>query len=775
MRFSQRTVKEFRDYFLLPITEEEDIISNRIGGSVDPNRPKKPKGPLRPEINLDPITALKQHREKNPEPIVRANDDEPWEGPKFSADPNTDLKFQAHKADRDEGIKALTTTRQDRSLANSNERFPMLKHHLDNLDRPDLDEDGIRNYSRGAEKLFKSLGDDYTEGQARDLINSPWMKGVLTQHPDQIPDDVDWRDDDLANTLNYMADGIDFSKEGGDDSRMKQLWDHWVPNMKEKGAIGQILKHKDFDLDKLESFKDMNSLFGITDFLDGVTAEDDTDEYGGSIADIVGGMIGDIKPEVSEAFRKNSTLSDGDMPILGGMMKYAQARRESENDDPLENLEEILGKDNNKTSPVWLGPSEFYNRDEDDVDNDRWHDAGPAGMREGRLYDWFINKISEKEGLDPKRKGELLDDIFSNDIDQWIYDSVLPEDMGNPEEWDAVEDRRKEWTRDMISDGGMSELSSDPYLDDDANFADRMQIIKDELGGFGSSRDNYYSDPYYDHEVDDLVGRDDIDNMLYGRNIPSWYDYDNELDNLNTERMGEEERYAEELARNSEEESQEYQGDHTSYEITSTNMANAALSAYESEHPEKAMEDLKRAGLNRSDITGRLHEIQWDDDQDQDDIIYRGTQKYGEDFDQYHEEYDNFANMVTALDAMRTWKEQVLPDFKPGDSLVNHPVGGELGQRAYLYYKNGFGRVGPEGQAAIVGHDGKVYPVDPPDKELLEQMRQARRDRIVERRTRVERQRAEVEERRAAEQERLDNLHGRQLEIDLDPNTNLRN
>jgi len=60
------------------------------------------------------------------------------------------------------------------------------------------------------------------------------------------------------------------------------------------------------------------------------------------------------------------------------------------------------------------------------------------------------------------------------------------------------------------------------------------------------------------------------------------------------------------------------------------------------------------------------------------------------------EKSDEFANHFlrkTPLDALRTWKEQVLPDLEDGDVLKNSPMGGGRGgnARERLYAKAGFG------------------------------------------------------------------------------------
>ena len=83
-------------------------------------------------------------------------------------------------------------------------------------------------------------------------------------------------------------------------------------------------------------------------------------------------------------------------------------------------------------------------------------------------------------------------------------------------------------------------------------------------------------------------------------------------------------------------------------------------------------------------------------------------------------EFDNdpSENRKTAMDALRTWRNEVLPQIEPGTIISNDPQEGGRGdnQRERIYSLAGFGSKSKEGQFGLVvkGSDGKnkVVPLD---------------------------------------------------------------
>mgnify|MGYP003114846934 CR=1 FL=1 len=401
--------------------------------------------------------------------------------------------------------------------------------------------------------------------------------------------------------------------------------------------------------------------------------------------------------------------------------------------------------------------SNDYN-EEDEEDQS----AAPHGRR------WPISSVNNEQNDELREKFENYTEHSEN-----TFDSTLIDDMGHG----GYESNNEEQLRPSISE--MSEQIQKYYdkfedlYTDENRWSGYNDNTGDEDSGlvyeWGDFRDKMFE--YIENMMPAEIGS--------GTRSANYLEeaYDEFKDHLDEAREEAEAQWQDEYGYREGEGEEYYQGVHTNYHVE-TGSDISGMQYYMRNNPEQANADLERAGLTKDDISGLRHYIVWNDDTDSYDIVEKGKEKYGEDFDTDHPEYDNFANMVTALDAMRTWKEDVLPNFSPGDVLNNSPVGGPYGQRAYLYYKNGFGKVGQYGQNAIIGRDGKVYPVDPPSEEDLSRMREQRRHAIVARREAIQARRKAAEDRereeqeaQAAEQERLNALHGTQLELDYNTET----
>lgn len=153
-----------------------------------------------------------------------------------------------------------------------------------------------------------------------------------------------------------------------------------------------------------------------------------------------------------------------------------------------------------------------------------------------------------------------------------------------------------------------------------------------------------------------------------------------------------------------------YRDDLTNYSTTTYNNPNQ----FGTHRYETLDADLKRAGLKRTDLQQSMY-IAWQASGNMklDDIKAKYKKKTGKEAE--GPEFDQYRRRITALNAVKNWKQNVLPDIKPGTILYNTPSHGGAGGniREVLYSKMGFGAYGPYGQQAVVGKDGKVYPIGP--------------------------------------------------------------
>ena len=124
--------------------------------------------------------------------------------------------------------------------------------------------------------------------------------------------------------------------------------------------------------------------------------------------------------------------------------------------------------------------------------------------------------------------------------------------------------------------------------------------------------------------------------------------------------------------------------------------------------------DLKKAGLTRHDLHSAAY-IAWGSRPNVKLATEKYKEKYNKDPDVNSEEFRNFAKRLGALDAVKTWKAEVLPNLTPGTTVYNTPISGGAGgdMRANLYGRMGFGKSDHLGQHAVVGKDGKLYPLNP--------------------------------------------------------------
>jgi hypothetical protein len=105
------------------------------------------------------------------------------------------------------------------------------------------------------------------------------------------------------------------------------------------------------------------------------------------------------------------------------------------------------------------------------------------------------------------------------------------------------------------------------------------------------------------------------------------------------------------------------------------------------------------------------------------------TSMMGIEWDSFEDTEDKEANKLTAMDALKTWRQKVLPNLSPGTILYNVPLeGGRDGnQRERIYKLAGFGDVDSIGdtnmQFGLVVHDEngqpKVVPVGGEDSSRI--------------------------------------------------------
>ena len=178
------------------------------------------------------------------------------------------------------------------------------------------------------------------------------------------------------------------------------------------------------------------------------------------------------------------------------------------------------------------------------------------------------------------------------------------------------------------------------------------------------------------------------------------------------------------------------------YTEFSTNISNNP-NEYGTHRYETLDADLKKAGLTRSDLKKSMY-IAWtvrDTEEGRDKLAKKYKAQTGNEPE--GPEYDKFQRRAAAMNAMKNWKQNVLPSLKPGTILYNTPITGGAGgnMREVLYSRMGFGNFGPYGQQAVVGKDGKVYPIDPKSPESLGRNQERR---AAQRRRRVQESMGEV-------------------------------
>lgn len=176
-----------------------------------------------------------------------------------------------------------------------------------------------------------------------------------------------------------------------------------------------------------------------------------------------------------------------------------------------------------------------------------------------------------------------------------------------------------------------------------------------------------------------------------------------------------------------------YRDDHTGFGLTYYNNPNT----YNTDKIPTLDNDLRRAGLSRGDLRRAVY-IAWSSMPNNRMLAQRYKEKTGKSPE--GKEFENYAKRAVGINAIKNWKENILPDLNPGDILYNTPIGGAQGERALLYQRMGFGKSGPQGQQAVVGKDGKVYPLNPPGDRTMAAHRERRQASIGRRRERAQRQ-----------------------------------
>ncbi len=151
-------------------------------------------------------------------------------------------------------------------------------------------------------------------------------------------------------------------------------------------------------------------------------------------------------------------------------------------------------------------------------------------------------------------------------------------------------------------------------------------------------------------------------------------------------------------------------------------------------------DDLDNAGLSRGDLKRAVY-IAWSalsTGPAKEKMLKKFRKRYGADTDDIHPDYAQFSKKMTGLNARTNWKKNVLPALQKGDILYNTPIGGPNGERALLYSMMGFGQDGMQGQQAVVGEGGKVFPLNPSSDRQKEIQRDARQRSIGRRRDRIQ-------------------------------------
>ena len=176
--------------------------------------------------------------------------------------------------------------------------------------------------------------------------------------------------------------------------------------------------------------------------------------------------------------------------------------------------------------------------------------------------------------------------------------------------------------------------------------------------------------------------------------------------------------------------------DYTNYSLTINNNPNE----FGTHRYESLDDDLKNAGLTRRDLKKSVY-IAWNamtGQQSREKLAQKYKAKTGK--DENDPGFEPYARKVIAFNALKNWKQNVLPSLEPGTVLFNTPIGGGAGgnMREVLYSKMGFGEYGNYGQQAVVGKDGRVYPIGPKSDSSLARNQQRRAGERARRRPRNE-------------------------------------
>ena len=93
---------------------------------------------------------------------------------------------------------------------------------------------------------------------------------------------------------------------------------------------------------------------------------------------------------------------------------------------------------------------------------------------------------------------------------------------------------------------------------------------------------------------------------------------------------------------------------------------------------------------------------------------------------------DKNENRRLALDTLKTWRSEVLPNLEPGMILYSNTMGGSGGKRDRIYTNAGFSEYSDNygGQYGLVVTDengnNTVVPVDPEDKTNKKKLKEQR-------------------------------------------------
>lgn len=589
------------------------------------------------------------------------------------------------------------------------------------------DEDSFKNYSNFVKNFIENQDGEYDDDIAADVLQQHLEMG-MNDNPEQYqkmmetqPKGLDWADTEMIDAL-YPKTGAKQTRSGIFDEQFMPLLDLSDPfiseNIMSNAGTLEVADIEDA-AERLEMSPKQYYNKWIDFLKDGAEKYEDfmEDSYIGTNETIIDGILSDDEEKTQEAVDELQNADWEDIDELSTWQHFTQTLEEKSGEE-LEDSRDNIFK---SYATTWKTDHTSYSAD---------HILeGAFGYDDENLHELLANTFKNEE-ISP----------FDTDAMERMLESIT-EDFPDAE-LDTYD--LEYYDGDPSSDAGVYMSDYYSYSDGDTiyDFYEAVERFAEWQQDYANERDREMAAEQEDDPDDDTEGNGYPMDLLVTPGMPDDTPPIEKLKRQGIERaaagadkarQGLERRNirppqraqdAYTAIQNKEAETRprsdgetptgsqdiKHKDDYTTFNLETHNNPNRFGT-----HRYPTLDaDLKKAGLKRTDLKAATY-IAWSahGNKDSDDL----KQKYKNRFDKEPEgeDFDRFVKKATALNAVKNWKQNVLPKLKPGTILYNTPIRGGAGGnvREILYAKMGFGEYGPYGQQAVVGKDGKVYPIGP--------------------------------------------------------------